>query len=309
MPRLVDFFRPVFLLGLELDAGIQQGQARAQQPISEMQQEALALIERGRLEAAAAGYPPESLESASFALVAWLDEILTRAPSWSVRATPLQVQRFNSNNAHNEFFHHLSALQAEDGELREIYWLALAHGFTGQYYFENGDSGELGKLKAMHARQLPVPPLDPGTLARDPVTPQPYAVPVPTGPREPERRERAMLRAGAAIALLLPLLGMLWWLLAGARETPSTLAQQVNQQLQTYTCADLSASVSAAGAAQVRGYVASPEDIQRVRSEISALPGVKSTDVDLALRVWPHCEVVAMLKPYHARNRARQYGL
>ena len=309
MPRLVDFFRPVFLFGLELDAAVQQGQARAQQPISDLQQEAMALIERGRLEATAAGHPPESLESASFALVAWLDEILARAPSWSARATPLQVQRFNSNNAHNEFFHHLSALQAEDGELREIYWLALAHGFTGQYYFESGDSGELGKLKAMHARQLPVPPLDPDTLARDHVTPQPYSAPVPTGPREPERRERSMLRAGAAFALLLPLLGMLSWLLAGSRDTPSTLAQQVDRHLQTYTCADLSASVSAAGAAQVRGFVASPADVQRVRSEISALPGVKSTDVDLALRVWPHCEVVAMLKPYQARNRAKHFGL
>ncbi|RZL92123.1 MAG: type IV / vi secretion system, dotu [Variovorax sp.] len=309
MPRLLDFFRPVFLLGLELDVAIRQDQARAQQPVSEMQQEALALLEQGRREAMAAGYPPEPLESASFALVAWLDEILARAPSWSARATSLQVQRFNSNNAHSEFFHHLSALQAEDGELREIYWLALAHGFTGQYYFETGDSGELGKLKAMHARQLPLPPLDLATLARDHLTPQPYAAAVPAGPREPERRERSMLRAGGALALLLPLLGMLWWLLAGSRDTPSTLAQQVNQRLQTYTCADLSASVSAAGAAEVRGFVASPEDIQRVRSEISALPGVKSTDVDLALRVWPHCEVVAMLKPYQARNRARQYGL
>lgn len=309
MPRLLDFFRPVFLLGLELDAAIQQGLGRAQEPVSQMQQEALALIEQGRLQAVAAGYPPAPLESASFALVAWLDEIFSRSPAWNVRATSLQVQRFNSNNAHSEFFHHLSALQAEDAELREIYWLALTHGFTGQYYFESGDSGELGKLKAMHAQQLPVPPLDLATLVRDHVTPQPYAAPVPTGPREPERRERAMLRAGAAFALLLPLLGMLWWLLAGSREAPSTLAQQVNQRLQAYTCADLSASVSAAGMAQVRGFVPVPEDIQRVRDDIARLPGVKSTDVELALRVWPHCEVVAMLKPYQVRNRDKNFGL
>ena len=307
MPRLLEFFRPLFSLGLELDAAIQARHPHAS--VGDTQKQALGLLERARERATAAGHRPGELESASFALVAWLDEILARDPDWNARTTPLQVQLFNSNNAHSEFFHHLSALQAEDGELREVYWYALANGFTGQYYFESDDSGELGKLKALHGLQLPVPPLTLATLAQDHITPQPYSAPAPPTLRQPEQRERSILRAGAALALLTPLVTLLWLLLAGPRDMSSLLAQRVDQRLQAYACADLTATVSDGGVAEVRGFVSLPADLERVRGEIAALPGVKSANVALALRVWPHCEVVAMLKPYQARNRDKQRGL
>ena len=307
MPRLLDFFRPLFSLGLELDAAIQARRPHAS--VGDTQKEALGLLEQARERATAAGHRAEELESASFALVAWLDEILARAPDWNVRTTPLQVQLFNSNNAHSEFFHHLSALQAEDAELREVYWYALANGFTGQYYFESDDRGELGKLRALHGRQLPVPPLSLATLAQDHISPQPYAAPAPATLRQPEQGERSILRAGAALALLTPLVTLLWLLLAGPRDMASLLTQRVDERLQTYACADLSATVSDAGVAEVRGFVSLPADLERVRGAIAALPGVKSANVSLALRVWPHCEVVAMLKPYQARNRDKQRGL
>ncbi|MET0540424.1 MAG: DotU family type IV/VI secretion system protein [Variovorax sp.] len=307
MPRLLDYFRPLFSLGLELDIAIRSGRARPS--LDAAQRQLLALLEQVRGRAAAAGQPSRAVESASFALVAWLDEILARYPTASARPTPLQLQLFNSNNADSEFFHHLSALQAEDGELREVYWHALAHGFTGQYYFESGDGGELGKLKTLHGRQLPVPPLALDTLAQGRITPQPYSLADPQGPREPERRERAMLRAGGALALLFPLLGLLWLLLAGPRAAPQTLAQRVDLQLQTYPCSDLNATVDAAGTAAIRGFVSVPDELERVPRDVAALPGVKTVGADLALRPWPHCEVVAILKPYQARNRDRQFGL
>ena len=83
--------------------------------------------------------------------------------------------------------------------MREVYWHVLAHGFAGQYYFENGDDGELGKLKTLHGRQLRSPPLDLATLAEDHITPQPYAMPDPPGPRDPLQRERLALRAVADV--------------------------------------------------------------------------------------------------------------
>lgn len=307
MPRLIDFFRPLFLFGLALDDAIRSNRAHA--PIGAAQTQALQLLAQARERATAAGHAPAHVESASFALVAWLDEILARDPLWGLGATPLQVQLFNSNNAHSEFFHHLSALQAEDSELREVYWHALVHGFTGQYYFEAGDSGELGKLKALHGQQLPVAPLPLATLARDHITPQPYALPRPVAQRAPERRARRLLRVGAALALLLPLLSLLWLLRSGPGGAPATLAQRVDAHLQRYACADLSATVSASGVTEVRGFVSLSDDLQRVPAEIAALPGVKAANADLALRAWPYCEVVAMLKPYQARNRDKQLGL
>jgi hypothetical protein len=39
------------------------------------------------------------------------------------------------------------------------------------------------------------------------------------------------------------------------------------------------------------------------------VPGVGSASFDLQLRVWPHCEVLALLKPYQARNREMLLGL
>ena len=255
------------------------------------------------------GIPAQRVESASFAMVAWLDEIVARHPGWSAGATPLQVQLFNSNNAHSEFFHHLSALQADDGEVREIYWHALVHGFKGQYYFENGDSGELGKLKELHGQQLPVPPLALGTLAAERITPQPYGAPDPPGPRVPERRERALLRAAGALALLIPLVYLLGSMLNGPREAPPTLGQRIEQQLQSYACADLAATVDGDGAARVSGFVSLPQDMARVEREVRGMPGVSAASFQLQLRVWPHCEVVAILKPYQARNLDKRHGL
>ena len=100
-------------------------------------------------------------------------ELMARHPRWAESAAPLQMQLFNSTDAQTEFFHHLSALKGEDTELREIYWYALALGFKRQYYFEreHGD-GEIAKLIALHAAQLPLAPIDARTLRDGPLVPQ-----------------------------------------------------------------------------------------------------------------------------------------
>ncbi|VTU37918.1 type IV/VI secretion system protein, DotU family [Variovorax sp. PBL-H6] len=307
MARLFDCFSTLFSFGLELDAAIA---ARCAAPMLEAaQRRALHLLEQARAAAREAGSTQAHVESASFAVVAWLDEVIARHPAWTPGATPLQVQLFNSNNAQSEFFHHLSALQPDDGEVREIYWHALVHGFKGQYYFESGDGGELGKLKELHGRQLPVCPLALDTLAEDRITPQPYGVPDPPGPRVPEGRERALLRAAGAMALLVPLAYLLWAMLGGSREPAPTLAQRIEQRLQAFACADLAVAVGDDGTARVKGFVPTAEDMVRVEREVRAMPGIGTSTFALGLRVWPHCEVVAILRPYQARNQEKRHGL
>ncbi|RYZ11998.1 MAG: hypothetical protein EOO24_04665 [Comamonadaceae bacterium] len=158
MARLFDHFGAFFAFGLALDATPQQ------QPPSlsclDAQLQALALLERCRDAARAAGASRAAIESASFAATAWFDERTRRRPDWRPDLVPLQSRLYNSNNAHSEFFHHLSMLEARDAEVREVFWHALALGFKGQYYFEDDDRGELGRLKDLHGRQLPVRPLD-----------------------------------------------------------------------------------------------------------------------------------------------------
>ncbi|OUL99156.1 DotU family type IV/VI secretion system protein [Variovorax sp. JS1663] len=308
MARLFDCFSALFSFGLELEAAIAAG--RAVPAPDAVQNRARQLLEQARTAARDAGSTDAHIESAAFAMVAWLDELIARHPGWSGSgAAPLQAQLFNSNNAHSEFFHHLSALQPDEGEVREIYWHALAHGFKGQYYFENGDGGELGKLKDLHGRQLPVVPLALQTLAEERITPQPYGTPDPPAPRVPERRERALMRAAGALALLIPLAYLLWTMLGGPREPSPTLAQRVEQQLQAFACADLAASPERNGTLRISGFVPVPEDIARVEREVRAVPGAEAASFDLRLRIWPHCEVVAILKPYQARNQALRQPL
>ncbi len=307
MRRLVDFYAPLISFGLELDAAIAAGTVSLS--AEQAQQGAQRLLEQARRVALAAGKPQHAVESASFAMVAWFDEIVTHNPAWGSGPAPLQVLLFNSNNAHSEFFHHLSALQPHDDEVREVYWHALVHGFVGQYYFEAGDAGELGKLKDLHGQQLPVLPLAIETLAHDRITPQPYGVPDLPGPRIPQRRQRVVLQAAGALALLLPVAWLFATLLAGPRDAGTLLAQRVEQRLQHYACTDLSVTVTEHGATRVSGFVSKPEDIAKVKREVAALPGVSSPGFDLQLRSWPHCEVVSILKPYRMRNREKQAGL
>ncbi len=305
MVRLLDCFSDFVSFGLALDASIAAG--RAESARAAVRQQAHRLLDAAR--ARAAGKPQPQIESAAFAMVAWIDEILARHPD-GLGAIPLQVELFNSNNAASEFFHHLSALGPGDDELREVYWHALALGFKGQYYFESGDRGELGKLKDLHGRQLQLGPLALGSLVQDRITPQPYGVRDPRGPADTRRRDRTLLRASGALALLLPLAWLTWWMwLAGPPARAPGLAQRIEQHLQGYACADLAASAGRDGRLHVSGFVSLPADLARIRREVAAMPGAESTSFDVALRAWPQCEVFAILKPYQQRNRDKARGL
>lgn len=308
MPRLIHYFLPLFSYGLELDEAIAAGQASG--GMEDAQQRARQLLETAKQAALAAGKRPEHVESASFAAVAWFDEIVTRNPEWWSGGTPLQVALFNTNNAGNEFFHHLSSLRAEEDEVREVYYHALMLGFVGQYYFESGDHGELGKLKELHSRQLPVAPAAPHTLRDEQITPQPYQSRPPGGTRYPRQWDSLLLKAGALVALLLPLGYLAWLLTAAPRETGPTLTELVNQQLQAYTCADLEARVvENDGSVRVQGHVSRTEDIARVEHDLRGIEGVKALNVEVGTRIWPHCEVVALLKPYQLRSQEQRRGL
>lgn len=307
MGRLLDRFSVLFSFGLAIDAASPAGQAFRTRDAA--QREARALLDAARSAAQSDGTSAVQVESASFAMVAWLDEIFARQAHWIDERAPLQIQLFNSGNAQSEFFHHLAALQADDDAVREVYWHVLAHGFAGQYYFEHGDDGELGKLKTLHGQQLRAPPLSLATLAQDHITPQPYATPDPPGPRDPLQRERMALRAGGAFALLLPLLALLGLLLAGPGAAPPSATQVLAQHLASYACSDLAATQGSDGQMRVSGFVPLQDDVARVEREVRALPGMTAARFDIRLRVWPHCEVVDILKPYQARNRDKAFGL
>lgn len=90
--------------------------------------------------------PPEEVEEARFALVAWADETILRS-DWSGREEwlrePLQLQLFRTNRAGDEFYEHLARLRPDQSHAREIYFLCLVHGFEGQYAGEAAGRADL----------------------------------------------------------------------------------------------------------------------------------------------------------------------
>ena len=307
MARLLDCFSALLSFGLALDASIAAGRVNVSCEVA--RRRARALLEQARTAARNLDKSAEQIESALFAMVAWIDEILARHPGCPDTAEPLQVLLFNSNNAHSEFFHHLSALPAGEQEVREVYWHALALGFKGQYYFESDDGGELGKLKDLARAAAGDPARVARNARRGPHHPAALRHARPPGPRDPQSRKRALLRTVAVLAIAIPLAYLFSILMAAPRETPPTLVQRVEQQLQTYACTDLSAAITPEGAIQVSGFVSQSEQVARLQRDVRTLPGVSAANFDLQLRVWPHCEVFAILKPHQARNRDLGLGL
>lgn len=307
MARLLHHFIPVFSYGLALDEKVTSNQAS--EPGATVVARARELIDRAKAAAQADGKRTEQVDGGAFALVAWIDEIMARNPVWLTDSIPLQVAMFNTNNAGNEFFQHLSALKQDQDEVREVYYHALLCGFVGQYYYENGDTGELGKLKELHGRQLPIAPAATHTLREEKITPQPYGVADPAGPKYPRQWDRTLLRIGALVALLIPILYLAYLLIAAPKPSGLSIQVLVDQQLAEFPCSDLTATVTDKGATSIEGYVSRPDDISAVKQRVNGVEGVTSSTVDLQLRIWPHCEVVKILEPYKARNNDSGYGL
>ena len=305
MSRLLHHFLPVFSFGLALDEKVTANQAS--EAAAAVTARARELIDRAKSAALADGKRPEQADGAAFAVVAWIDEIMARNPAYLTGSIPLQVTMFNTNNAGNEFFQHLSALKQDQDEVREVYYHAMLCGFVGQYYYENGDTGELGKLKELHGRQLPVAPASIHTLREEKITPQPYGVADPGGPKYPRQWDRTLLRIGALVALLIPLAYLVYILLAAPKPT---ITVPVQQALAAFPCSDLAVSADEdKGTVKVDGYVSRADDIAAVKQRVDGVEGVKSSAVNVQLRIWPHCEVVKILAQYQARNSDSGYGL
>lgn len=90
------------------------------------------------------GIPKRDLDDAKYAIVAFIDEQLFRAP-WAGRQEwmlePLQLVYFNENTAGEGFFDRLDALEREPARLHvlEVYYLCLALGFQGKFAVRGGD--------------------------------------------------------------------------------------------------------------------------------------------------------------------------
>lgn len=102
------------------------------------------------------GFLRDDYDSARFAVCAWVDEALLNSP-WAERNRWLedQLQRryYHTTDAGEEFFCRLNALGLHQREVREVFYLCLAIGFTGRYCHP-GDEYQLEQVKTSNLKLL-----------------------------------------------------------------------------------------------------------------------------------------------------------
>jgi hypothetical protein len=116
------------------------------------------------------------------------------------RGSPLQDVLFNTKNAGEELFQRLKRLRSE--EVREVYYVCLGLGFSGQYFLEE-DGPKLTRERLEQTRQLSMPVESVRDIKR--ITPQPYEVPAPENGLPQPPWTRLLLRVGVALLVLIPL--------------------------------------------------------------------------------------------------------
>lgn len=109
---------------------------------SAIDRQLMVMMERAR----SAGILMEDIVDAQYAIVALVDELLARVHGWGGNAEwrrrPLQLIRFNENTAGENFFRRLGVLETQPHRVHvmQIYFLCMAVGFQGRYFFGGGDS-------------------------------------------------------------------------------------------------------------------------------------------------------------------------
>lgn len=103
------------------------------------------LIRRARDSAGSAGIVRKKVDTALFAVVAWVDETILAA-DWAGKQewanSPLQRKHFNTTNAGIEFFTKMESLKPDEKDILEVYDYCLASGFKGRL-FESHKQDEL----------------------------------------------------------------------------------------------------------------------------------------------------------------------
>ncbi len=118
-----------------------------------------------------ARFTPDDYNLARFAVFAWIDEAVL-ASNWKGRIQwqREQLQRiyYQVTDAGEIFFERLNGLGAHQRDVREVYYLCLSLGFTGQYCNAGDDflleQLRISNLKLLTGSTLGLPALDKETL-------------------------------------------------------------------------------------------------------------------------------------------------
>ncbi len=133
-PSLADLCSDFFVLGLQ----IQNGQVELPDAQS-LKQNVLLLFDSLKAKGKQYGILATDIEEASFALAAFLDEIIQYS-NWPGKqvwaAHPLQADLFSESRAGVRFFERLEKLRRSSPHVVEVFYICLTLGFMGEYRLE-----------------------------------------------------------------------------------------------------------------------------------------------------------------------------
>ena len=151
-------------------------------------------------------FTQEDFNLARFAVFAWVDETILSS-SWEGRLQwqreQLQRQYYQTADAGELFFDRLNAIGPHQRDVREVYFLCLALGFSGQYCNE-GDDFLLEQLRTSNLKLLTGSSVGIPSLEKESLFPAAYPQQRMDAPVEmPKGRlsRFTLLCAGAPIAL------------------------------------------------------------------------------------------------------------
>lgn len=123
-------------------------------------------------------FSPEDYQLARFAVFAWVDETFLSS-QWPGRQQwqleQLQRRYYQVTDAGELFFEKLNTIGPHQQDVREVYYLCLCLGFTGQYCNE-GDDFMLDQLRLSNLKVLTASSMGVPTLEKEELFPDAYPV-------------------------------------------------------------------------------------------------------------------------------------
>jgi type VI secretion system protein ImpK len=144
---------------------------RRQPPFEQFQTDIWRLIDESRTMFETGGATREDYDLARFAIFAWIDEAILNS-GWKEKdrwqTEQLQRIHYQTTDAGELFFDRLNSLGPHQRDVREVYYLCLAAGFTGRYCHEGDEylleQLKLSNLKLLSGSSVGLPALEKTTL-------------------------------------------------------------------------------------------------------------------------------------------------
>ena len=134
------------------------------------------LLEESEKDAETNGFSRTDYDLARFAILAWMDEAVLSS-DWKEKTKwmkePMQQVYYHVTNAGESFFEKLNTIGPHQRDVREIYYLCLSMGFSGQYVKE-GDEFMLEQLKMSNLKFLTGAQAGLQNLANSEIFPEAY---------------------------------------------------------------------------------------------------------------------------------------